>query len=59
MFCFVVFSSHLLLNTLISLVIFFFDLLGFFFLNFGFIDLFIDLFSYDCVGSSFLCEGFL
>ena len=30
-------------------------LLSFFFLNFGFIYLFI----YGCVGSSFLCEGFL
>ena len=29
-----------------------------FFLNFGFIYLFICLFIYDCVGSSFLCEGF-
>ena len=31
----------------------------YFFLNFGFIYLFIYLFIYGCVGSSFLCEGFL
>ena len=30
-----------------------------FFFNFGFIYLFIYLFIYGCVGSSFLCEGFL
>ena len=31
----------------------------FLFFNFGFIYLFIYLFIYGCVGSLFLCEGFL
>ena len=66
------FSPHLYFLLIFYFIIFFFNVsicdplefvlvstVLFFFLNFGFIYLFIYVCMYGCVGSSFLCEGFL
>ena len=52
------FSKNQFLNVFISSNTFLFSDSLIFFLNFGFIYLFF-YFIYGCVGSSFLCEGFL
>ena len=54
-FIFIISLTSLFIGSFFFFIFFFF----FFFYFLGFIYLFIYLFIYGCVGSSFLCEGFL